>query len=202
MENLIKTTFDKLEMDSEAKMTIKNNLLHARKRNYTWMRYAACAATFIAVLFVVPPTRAAIVNAAEYLTHIFHSADGAEIIYEKTDNMVKFSFEISDTEYTEVSDGRLYFVLGDVREDVTDLCSESTYYRYELANSDGSKSVIFVGGTVTDTAGLSFCLTLTETMCSAKARFTRTGSRAPMKGLHGRMPRCGARTCSIIKLCL
>ena len=91
MENLIKTTFDKLEMDSEAKMTIKNNLLHARKRNYTWMRYAACAATFIAVLFVVPPTRAAIVNAAEYLTHIFHSADGAEIIYEKTDNMVKFS---------------------------------------------------------------------------------------------------------------
>ena len=33
MENLIKTTFDKLEMDSEAKMTIKNNLLHARKRN-------------------------------------------------------------------------------------------------------------------------------------------------------------------------
>ena len=45
MENLIKTTFDKLEMDSEAKMTIKNNLLHARKRNYTWMRYAACAAT-------------------------------------------------------------------------------------------------------------------------------------------------------------
>ena len=150
MENLIKTTFDKLEMDSEAKMTIKNNLLHARKRNYTWMRYAACAATFIAVLFVVPPTRAAIVNAAEYLTHIFHSADGAEIIYEKTDNMVKFSFEISDTEYTEVSDGRLYFVLGDVREDVTDLWSESTYYRYELANSDGSKSVIFVGGTVTD----------------------------------------------------
>lgn len=150
MENLIKTTFDKLEMDSEAKMTIRNNLLHARKRNYTWMRYAACAAAFIAVLFVVPPTRAAIVNAAEYLTYIFHSADGAEIIYEKTDNMVKFSFEISDTEYTEVSDGRLYFVLGDVREDVTDLCSESTYFRYELANSNGSKSVIFIGGTVTD----------------------------------------------------
>lgn len=150
MENLIKTTFDKLEMDSEAKMTIKNNLLHARKRNYTWMRYAACAATFIAVLFMIPTTRAAIVNAAEYLTRIFHSADGAEIIYEETDNMVKFSFEISDTGYTEISDGRLYFVLGDVREDVTDLCSESTYYRYELANSDGSKSVIFVGGTVTD----------------------------------------------------
>lgn len=41
-------------------------------------------------------------------------------------------------------------MLGDVREDVTDLCSESTYFRYELANSDGSKSVIFVGGTVTD----------------------------------------------------
>ena len=150
MENLIKTTFDKLEMDSEAKMTIRNNLLRARKRNYTCMRYAACAAAFIAVLFVVPPTRTAIVNAAEYLTHIFHSADGAEIIYEETDNMVKFSFEISDTEYTEVSDGRLYFVLGDVREDVTDLCSESTYFRYELANSDGSKSVIFVGGTIDD----------------------------------------------------
>ena len=150
MENLIKTTFDKLEMDSEAKMTIRNNLLNARKRNYTWVRYAACAAAFIAVLFVVPPTRAAIVNAAEYLTHIFHSADGAEIIYEETDNMVKVSFEISDTEYTEVSDGRLYFVLGDVREDVTDLCSENTYFRYEHANSDGSKSVIFVGGTLSD----------------------------------------------------
>lgn len=38
----------------------------------------------------------------------------------------------------------------DIVQDVTDLCSESTYFRYELANSDGSKSVIFVGGTIDD----------------------------------------------------
>lgn len=150
MENLIKSTFDKIEMDSNAKEAVRDTLLHERKQNYSWIRCAACAAAFIAVLFAVPATRTAIVHAAEYLTHIFHTLDGSEIIYEETDNMVKFTFEISDAHYTEVADGRLYFVLGDIREDVTELCSESTYFRYETAGSDGGKTVIFIGGTIED----------------------------------------------------
>lgn len=43
MENLIKSTFDKIEMDSEAKEAVRDTLLHERKPNYSWIRYAACA---------------------------------------------------------------------------------------------------------------------------------------------------------------
>ena len=32
--------------------------------------------------------------------------------------------------------------------DITDSCSDTDYYRYEIANTDGSKSVILIGGTI------------------------------------------------------
>ena len=41
-------------------------------------------------------------------------------------------------------------VVGDVKIDVTDQCSETEYYRYEIVKSNGYRNVIFVGGTVED----------------------------------------------------
>ena len=41
-------------------------------------------------------------------------------------------------------------MFGEIREDITDKCSENSYFRYEIDHSDGSRSVILIGGTVTD----------------------------------------------------
>lgn len=152
MEDLFKNTFDKIEMASDTKAKIRNKLSYQciQRKKYNRISYAAIAVAFIAVLFIAPSTRTAIVKAAEYLTRIFETADGSKVVYEETDNSFKFTIETSDTSYTEISDGRLYFVFGEIREDITDRCSENSYFRYEIDNSDGSRSVILIGGTVTD----------------------------------------------------
>ena len=50
--------------------------------------------------------------------------------------------------YSLVENGRLYLVVGDVKIDVTNQCSDTEYYRYEIVNNDGSRNVIFIGGTI------------------------------------------------------
>ena len=71
-----------------------------------------------------------------------------DLQYSETENERLVSFENVHAEYVKVINERLYFVLGDVQIDVTDECSDTSYYRYEIKNADGSRNVIFIGGTV------------------------------------------------------
>lgn len=50
----------------------------------------------------------------------------------------------------EVRDGRIYFTLDGSDLDITDQCSESSYYQYEIVGEDGTRQVVVVGGTPED----------------------------------------------------
>lgn len=148
MHNMIKNIFDKVEMSPVKKEMIRNEIANSSKLSSTWIRYVVGVAACMALLVSVPSTRTMMVQAAQYVSSIFHTADGSEVVYEKTDDETKFSVEDSDINYVKVKDGKLYFVYEGKNIDITDKCSEDSYYRYEVSNHDGGKSVILVGGTV------------------------------------------------------
>ena len=52
-----------------------------------------------------------------------------------------------DTDPVEVRNGRVYFILDNSDADITDYCTETTYYTYEQINDNGYRHVFVVGGT-------------------------------------------------------
>lgn len=147
MENLMKDTFDKIHMDDNKKVEIRASIERRSLKRFLEVKYVACAAICMVVLLCVPATRTAIIQAAVYVKQIFYTADGKQISYEETDNELRFTIETGDESYTKVENGRLFFVLGNKCIDITNKCSETSYYKHEVVNSDGSRSVILVGGT-------------------------------------------------------
>lgn len=85
---------------------------------------------------------------AEEIIRRFHGADGSEIQYSESENERSVTIEKAHTDYIKVADGRVFFVLGDIQIDVTDECGDTSYFRYEIKNADGSRNVIFIGGPV------------------------------------------------------
>ncbi len=153
---LYKSTMDSVYMSKESKDNIRASLAEKAQKGNTKCkairicRYAAIAAAVCAILLCIPATRTTVSAAIEYLKETFHLANGAEVIYEQNSegNSIKFSITTNDdTGYTQVDNGRLYFVLGDTKEDITDKCGPDKYFRHEIKNADGSHSVILIGGT-------------------------------------------------------
>lgn len=50
--------------------------------------------------------------------------------------------------YTLVENDRLYFVLDNVKTDITDECDTESYYRYDYTDEKGLNHVIIIGGTI------------------------------------------------------
>lgn len=50
----------------------------------------------------------------------------------------------------EVRDGQIYFVLDGSNTNITDQCSEKTYYQYETVDNEGYRHVVLIGGTPDD----------------------------------------------------
>lgn len=153
---LYKSTMDSVYMSQESKDNIRASLAEKTQKENTKgkairiCRYAAIAAAVCAVLLCIPATRTTVSAAIEYLKQTFHLANGSEVTYEQNSegNSIKFSITTNDDNgYTKVENGRLYFVLGDTKEDITDKCSPDKYFRHEIKNEDGSRSVILIGGT-------------------------------------------------------
>ena len=153
---LYKSTMDSVYMSKESRDNIRASLAEKAQKGNTKgktiriCRYAAIAAAVCAILLCIPATRTTVSAAIEYLKETFHLANGAEVIYEQNSegNSIKFSITTDDdTGYTQVDNGRLYFVLGDTKEDITDKCGPDKYFRHEIKNADGSHSVILIGGT-------------------------------------------------------
>ena len=150
MENQFKNTYGKIMIDDGRRAEMEAVIGRKRNKNVIWVRSSLEVVGLIAVLFIIPATRTEIVNAASRIISAF-TANGQEITVEQLpDESVAVVNEVDEKGYALVENGRLYFVLGNIKTDVTDQCSETNYYRYELVNSDGSRNVIFVGGTVVD----------------------------------------------------
>jgi hypothetical protein len=54
----------------------------------------------------------------------------------------------------EVRDGQIYFVLDGSNTNITDQCSEKTYYQYETVDNDGYRHVVLIGG-IPDNVGMA-----------------------------------------------
>lgn len=150
---LFRDTMEKTVMSPERTMEIRTELEAAgKKRRIPKLAgVAAAAVLMVAVMAALPAGRSLAAEAIRYVQEIFHMANGGEVVYEQNEDGNQVAFRITageeDWQYAQVENGRLYCVIGDTKEDVTDQCSETAYVRREVKNEDGSKSVILVGGT-------------------------------------------------------
>lgn len=99
---------------------------HGRHR---WVLIAAIIAALMLVGFTILPMIIEMVNGrtVEWDDNHLHTSGTAN-------NMA------------EVRDGRVYFTLDN--SDITDYCSEETYFRYDFTDEQGITHVILVGGTL------------------------------------------------------
>ncbi len=153
---LFNKTMDNITMSTESKDKIRASLEEKSQTGRSVRRlarigkYVAIAAAVCAVLLCIPATRTTVSAAIDYIKQTFHLANGTEVTYEENSEGNSIQFSIStddDSGYTKVENGRLYFVLGNTKEDITDKCGPDKYFRHEIKNADGSHSVILIGGT-------------------------------------------------------
>ena len=152
----IKSLFSKFELDEAKSDEIRAKLVSKRSAGRVWLIPVIAVAAAIAIIMVIPVTRTMVVNAAEKIFKSFHinTADGLEMGLEtEPDTGKEYSYisyirydKTKSVEIARVKDGRLYLVLGEEWTDITDKCSATEYYRYELVHEDGAKEVILVGG--------------------------------------------------------
>lgn len=148
MENKFKDAYGKIMIDGCRKAEMEAVIRKKKDKSVIWTRSLLVLAGLIAVLFVIPATRTQIVNAASNFIRVFTATNQEITVEQLPDESVVTVNDIEKTNYTLVENGRLYLVIGDIKIDVTDQCSETEYYRYEINNNDGSKNVIFIGGTI------------------------------------------------------
>ena len=148
MENRFKSTYDKIQINGGRKTEIEAVIEKTKNKGKAWIGTLAAVAAALVVLMIIPATRTQIVNAATNLIRVF-TAGGQEITVEQHPDESVVSIDYDENKsYSLVENGRLYLVVGDVKIDITDQCSETDYYRYEIVNNDGSRNVIIIGGTI------------------------------------------------------
>ena len=148
MENQFKNTYGKIMIDDGRRAEMEAVIGRKRNKNAIWIRSSLAVAGLIAVLFIIPATRTEIVNAASRIISVF-TANGQKITVEQHPDESVVSIDYDENKsYSLVENGRLYLVVGDVKIDVTNQCSDTEYYRYEIVNNDGSRNIIFIGGTI------------------------------------------------------
>lgn len=147
----MKDTFDKVIMDEDRKLEMRNAILAQREpAKVTWFGpvIGVAAAAAVTIILAVPASRSAVVSAADRIFAAFKSNDGTAVTMleeaDETAAQVDYSDEV---EYAQLKDDRLYFVINDEWTDITDKCSNTDAFVYEINNDDGSREVIMVGGT-------------------------------------------------------
>ncbi len=157
----MKETFDKIVLNEDRKEQMRENILAKQPAKKTWLAPVIAVAATAAIVMIVPFTRTAVVNAAEQLWKaITTSHNGLSITVSETevkntgDEIVTaFDYEFSTNnfeDFAQEKNGRLFMVLDGKWTDVTDKCSMDKYYRQEIKEKDGTKTVIIIGGTPED----------------------------------------------------
>ncbi|MBQ7708126.1 MAG: hypothetical protein IJT72_10155 [Lachnospiraceae bacterium] len=147
-----KNIFDSIESNSEITLDSLNQRKHELKKKRlrnSLYSFAACAALFLGS------------NAVSYAktgefwvakAFNFKTGSGLEVTVDNTSpDETKTTIKYDDAnarDYYSVENGRLYFVFNDIKQDITDECSEDDYFKYEYTDEDSYRHVIIVGGTV------------------------------------------------------
>jgi len=153
----IKNLYDKIELDGAKSNAIRSELLKTKKKNHIWAVPMIAVLAACVLIMVIPYAKEHIVN-AEYKSRrnivVMYSGKSLEVVINPETGSVKNFYDInrygSGVELAKVKDGRLYMVLDDEWIDVTDYCSATSYYRYEVEKQNGIKEVIIVGGVPED----------------------------------------------------
>ena len=147
-----KNIFDSIDSSSEITLDSLNKRNHELKKKR--LRNSLYSLAAFATLFLGS-------NAVSYAktgefwvasAFNFKTGSGMEVTIDNTSpDETKTTINYDDAnakDYYSVEDGRLYFVFNDIKQDITDECSEDDYFKYEYTDEDSYRHVIIVGGTV------------------------------------------------------
>lgn len=148
-----KQAFSVLHASNDINMEVL--MMKKEKNKNGILKNIGIAAASLALLFVCSNGIVYAATGSTWVSQIvnFTTANGSEVEIVQDDNSISYTIDRGGQEssgYTLVQNGRLYFVLGDIKEDVTDKCSDETYYQYEYTDDRNMRHVILVGGTVTN----------------------------------------------------
>ena len=125
------------------------------KRKHAKIRKRALVTTYsligAAVLFAGSNATAYAMNGEPWITSIFKSESGIEMTVENMDDAttvgtVTINDDALDAFY-DVEGDKLFFTFKDTKQDITDQCSDTDYFKYDYDGEDGLKHTIIIGGT-------------------------------------------------------
>ena len=153
--NDLKNTFDKVKLDESKAAEIRDKLIRKKGVNRAWLIPVVAVMTALIIVLTIPTARDTVIGAMAFNDYTLITANGVTVKHYYNPLTGKETWEYIDPgiDYSQVKDGRLYLVIGDEWMDVTDYCSASEYYLYEIDHEDGSKELIFIGGTPDEAHG-------------------------------------------------
>lgn len=149
-----KSIFDAIESDAEITIDTLATRRHEKKAGK--IKKAVCCFGAFAVLFLGSNV-ASYAKTGEFWVKSafsFKSASGVEITVEEEQqdeftsiSTINIKTDGEEKDFFEVEDEKIYFTYNGAREDITDKCSEDTYFKHEFTDEDGLRHVLIVGGT-------------------------------------------------------
>lgn len=149
MKQLYRSTFDQVRLPDQAAEQMRERLAAASSpkevlpmKKHIW-RTIPVAAVLIAALVCT-----AFAYGDQILCQLQMLVGGTVISgTDEEGNRFVHMTDSGDSSPVEVEDGCICFVRGDIREDITDRCSEERYFSYEETTEDGARQVLVIGGT-------------------------------------------------------
>lgn len=137
------------EIDSkyyeEAMTELQSNILHVK-----WWKLHKVAACFATVMLIGMLSFGTVFAAsADFREAVigFFAGGFVEKERDKQGHYSVYFHNAGNSAPITVRDGQIYFVMNDAEINITEQCSETTYYSSEATDADGNYHVILVGGT-------------------------------------------------------
>ena len=154
MGNNYKQTFDALNIPKEKNDQIKNTLSSYisnknMEGNYMNTKAISLKKTKLILIAAVVTISLILVAGAglAFSSQIIEMLSGGRIesFTEGSDNVT--SITVTESYPYEVREGRVYFMLDGSGKDITDYCSDETFFQYERVGETGHRHVLHIGGT-------------------------------------------------------
>lgn len=160
MNNDFKRTFDVIKLSSkrqeEIKSELSSRLSKKHEENYIMTEKTISFRKHRVLVIVMVALLALSLAGFAYGNQIIKLLGGGGIVRGQNENGDRFiSMDtgfVSDP--VRIEDGQIYFILDGSNANITNQCSDSSYYKYETTNNAGYRSVVIIGGTA-DNIGMA-----------------------------------------------
>ena len=154
MKSNYKQTFDAVCMSPESHERIRSELSariseNQKEDNIVSIKSRSTKKLLVAVAAAIIILALSTIVAFAYGDQIVQLLGGGQIVTERTGNGYSTSISITseNPDPIEIRDGRVFFILNGSETDITDYCTESTYFHHEETTEKGYRHVFIVGGT-------------------------------------------------------